>query len=268
MKTKLNYTKRIIMIFIAVAMMMSTCIIFPMKTTGSDEPNFQEMADQIIVLVNEARAEAGLNPVYAVPYLNGIANVRAEECVELFSHERKDGSSFADLIDDDLIPWERCFENLASGMNSVEATFEQWRNSPKHWSAIMNPEITHMGAGVSYAPGSQYGWYWEQVFVKVWDDVESLPGQYYPDRYRIVPKSAGDMSGDSTLDVFDLTMINQYIAKEITLNPLQLESADLFKDGVVNEVDAMCLNAYLLGQVDHLPITTEEFILLISSRLK
>lgn len=267
MKTKLNYTKRIIMTFIAIVM-MSTCVSFPMKTTGSDEPDFKEMAEQIIVLVNEARTEAGLNPVYAVPYLCDMSYVRARECIAQFSHERVDGSSFISLIDENLIPWERAYENIASGMSTPEETFKQWRSSPKHWDAIMNPEITHMGAGVSYEPNSSYGWYWEQMFIKVWDDVESIPGQYYPTKYKIVPKSAGDMSGDSTLDIFDLTMINQYIAGEITLNPLQLENADLFKDGVVNEVDAMCLNAYLLGQVDHLPITTEEFINLISSKLK
>ncbi|MDE6781194.1 MAG: SCP-like extracellular [Ruminococcus sp.] len=267
MKINLNYTKRIIMTLIVI-LMMSTCVSFPMKTTGSDEPDFKEMADQLIVLVNEARAEAGLNPVYAVPYLNDLAYVRSRECIAYFSHERLDGSMFSDMIDENLIPWERSYENLAAGMGDIEATFNQWKSSPKHWSAIMNPDVTHMGAGVSYEPNSQYGWYWEQLFVKVWDDVESLPGQYYPDKYRIVPKSAGDMSGDSTLDIFDLTMINQYIAGEITLNPLQLENADLFKDGIVNEVDAMCLNAYLLGQVDHLPITTEEFIALISSKLK
>lgn len=268
MKTKLNYMKRIISMFLAM-MMTSICMCFcPMETSGSDEPDFKEMADQIIVLVNEARMEAGLNPVYAVPYLSDMAYVRARECIEEFSHTRIDGSSFIDMVDDNLIPWERAFENIAAGMSTVEGTFEQWRNSPSHWSAIMNPNITHMGAGVTYEPNSQYGWYWEQMFITVFDDVESLPGQYYPTKFKIVPKSSGDMSGDATLDAFDLVLINQYIAGEATLNPLQLESADLFKDGVVNEIDVMCLKAYLLGKVDHLPITADEFMKLISLGMK
>lgn len=254
MKTKLNYTKRIISTFIAMMMMVSLCISFPMETTGSDEPDFKEMADQMIVMVNEARAEAGLNPIYAVPYLNDMAYVRARECIAQFAHERLDGSSFIDLVDENLIPWARAYENIAAGMGTVEDTFNQWKNSPKHWAAIMNPEITHMGAGVTYEPNSTYHWYWEQMFVTVWDDVESLPGQYYPDKYKIVPKSTGDLNGDSIIDSFDYVMINQYLAKEITFNPLQVDSADILKDGAITYSDAAYLKKYILGEVNELPV--------------
>lgn len=253
MKIKFDYTKRIISTLMAM-LMMTVCVKFPMKTSGSDEPDFKEMAEQMIVLVNEARAEAGLNPVYAVPYLNDMAYVRARECISQFSHERIDGSSFISLIDDNLVPWDKAYENIAAGMQSVEATFEQWKNSPKHWSAIMNPDITHMGAGVSYEPNSQYGWYWEQMFIKVWDDVESVSGQYYPDKYKIVPKSTGDLNGDSVIDSFDYVMLVRYIAGETTFNPLQIDSADVFKDGAITYADAVYLKKYILGEVTELPI--------------
>lgn len=253
MKIRSNYTKRIISAFIAMVM-MSICVSFPMETTGSDEPDFKEMAEQIIVLVNEARTEAGLKPVYAVPYLNDMSYVRARECIAQFSHERIDGSSFISLIDDNLVPWNKAYENIAAGMGSVEATFAQWKSSPKHWAAIMNPDVTHMGAGVAYEPNSQYGWYWEQMFIQVWDDVESVPGQYYPDKYKIVPKSTGDINGDGILDSFDYVMLNKYLAGETTFNELQTESADILKDGAITYSDAAYLKKYILGDVTELPV--------------
>jgi len=253
MKTKLNYTKRIISAFISM-LMMSMCVSFPVEAESVDESDFKEMAEQMIVLVNEARVEAGLNPVYAVPYLNDMSSVRARECIAQFSHKRVDGSSFVTLIDENLVPWDRAYENIASGMGSVEGTFEQFKKSPEHWAAIMNPDITHMGAGVSYEPNSEYGWYWEQMFVKVWDDVESVPGQYYPDKYKVVPKSEGDINGDGIIDAFDYVMITQYVAGDITFNPLQVESADILEDGVVTYSDAAYLRKYILGEITEIPI--------------
>ncbi|MCM1508201.1 MAG: CAP domain-containing protein [Ruminococcus flavefaciens] len=254
MKTKLNYTMRIISVFMAM-ITTSLCMCFPMKTSGSDEPDFKEMAEQMIVLVNEARVAEGLNPIYAVPYLCDMSYVRARECIVEFSHQRIDGTSFIDLVDENLIPWERAYENIAAGMSTVEGTFNQWKESPKHWSAIMNPNVTHMGVGVAYEPNSLYGWYWEQMFIEVWDDVESLPGQYYPDKYSIVPKSYGDLNGDGVIDSFDYVMINQYLAKEITFNPLQIESADMLKDGAITYSDAAYLKKYILGEINELPVS-------------
>ena len=253
MKIKSDYTKRIISAFMGMLMMV-LCVNFPIETAGSEETDLKEMAEQIIVLVNEAREEAGLNPVYAVPYLSDMSYVRARECIAQFSHERIDGTSFVSLIDENLVPWERAYENIAAGMNTVEATFEQWKNSPKHWAAIMNPDVTHMGAGVAYEPNSEYKWYWEQMFVQVWDDVESVSGQYYPDKYKVVPKSTGDIDGDGVLDAFDYIMLTKYLAGEVTFNPLQLESADVLKDGAITYSDAAFLKKYILGEVTELPV--------------
>ena len=219
--------------------------------------DFKEYAEQVIVLVNEARIAEGLNPVYAVPYLCELSEIRAEECVYNFSHSRINGDSFVSIIDYDLAPWMSAAENIASGMNTPEATFEQWRNSPSHWSAIMNPEYTHMGVGVTYNEDSVYKWYWQQLFIKV-DTFENsdgyIDGQYIPDKYKIIPKTAGDVTGDGIVDSFDFILICQYINKQITLNPLQVESADVLKDGVITYSDAYYLRKYILGEVSQLPV--------------
>lgn len=121
----------------------------------------------------------------------------------------------------------------------------------------MNPEYTHMGVGVSYDPNSKYNWYWEQLFIQV-DKYEvpsgQIEGQYIPDRYKIIPQSIGDIDGDGIVDVFDYVLLCQYLIKQISLNPLQVESADTFKDGVITYADAAILRKYILGQVTRLPV--------------
>lgn len=120
-----------------VVMTMTNIGSLSVKSTSSyDEPDFKEFAERVIVLVNEARVEAGLNPIYAVPYLCDVAKIRSEECIENFSHSRANGGSFIQVVDYDITPWSMAAENIACGMNTPEATFEQWKNSPKHWRQL------------------------------------------------------------------------------------------------------------------------------------
>ena len=254
---KMNVFRRVITA-LTTAIMAVTANGFTFTTHAVEEaPDFKEMTDKIIYLVNEARAEAGLDPIYEVPYLSELATIRAEECVIDFSHSRTNGDGFWEIIDYDQAPWMTSAENIASGMSTPEATFEQWRNSPSHWAAIMNPEYTHMGVGVTYEPNSTYGWYWEQLFISI-DTFEApdgkIDGQYYPDEYQIIPCATGDIDGDGVIDSFDFVMLCRYLNGQITLNPLQLESAEIFKDGAVTYADALYLRKYILGDIETIPV--------------
>jgi len=254
---KMNIFKRAITALTTAIMTISASGLAFNTSATNEEPDLNEMADRIVYLVNEARAEAGLEPIYSVPYLSELATVRAEECVESFSHSRTNGDSFVTVIDYDEAPWTTAGENLASGMSTPEETFEQWRNSPSHWSAIMSPEFTHMGVGIAYDPDSDYKWYWQQLFIKV-DTYEKpdgeLEGQYIPDEYKIVPQSTGDINGDGMVDSFDYVLLCRYLNKQVTLNPLQLESAEVLQDGVISYSDAAYLRKYILGEINEVPV--------------
>ena len=248
-------TDRIISVFVAVAV-MAFYISFPMESSGSDEPDFNALAEEVMVLVNEARADEGLEPLYAVPHLCDIAYIRAEDTITLQDHVRPDGSSFDELIDYDIVPWLFSSENFACGMSTAEATFTQWKNSTKHWNAIMNPKFTHTGVGLVYDPDSEYQWYWIQIFVSL-DSYEcpsgEVEGQYLPEKYKIVPKDYGDLNGDGVIDSFDYVLLKQYLAKKTTFNSLQTDAADLYLDGGITYADASSLRKYLLGMIDKLP---------------
>ncbi|WP_028519401.1 CAP domain-containing protein [Ruminococcus flavefaciens] len=251
---------------VVIAVIISVCCFS--KTPSTDvhadiEQDLAGMAEEILFLTNEARIEAGVKPLKAVPYLNDVSNVRSRECIFNFSHERPepvlmpDGTEeyrFFTVIDDSLVPWTKAAENIAAGSNSAEATFEQWKKSPNHWKSIVNPDYTHIGVSVSYDPNSEYKYYWEQIFVRV---DGSLENEYVPERYETVPVGSGDINGDGEVNSFDLITINKYLAGRTVFNALQLESADMLDDGTITSADVVVLEKYILGEYKKLPLTME-----------
>ena len=251
---------------VVIAAFISVCCFSKTPSTevhADIEQDLAKMADEILFLTNEARIEAGVKPLKAVPYLNDVSNVRSRECIFNFSHERPgstimpDGTEdnrFYTVIDDSLVPWTKAAENIAAGSSSAEATFSQWKNSPNHWKSIVNPDYTHIGVSVSYDPNSEYKYYWEQIFVRV---DGSLENEYVPERYETVPVGSGDINGDGEINTFDLITINKYLAGLRNLNALQMESADMLDDGTITSADVAVLEKYILGEYKKLPLTME-----------
>lgn len=275
MKIKLNYTKRIISMFITM-MIMVVCVSVPVKSSGSNEPDYKEMANELMILINNARADAGLKPLLTISLLNDSSQIRARESIFCFSHERPswDGNveTFDTVIDDNMIPWECAYENLANGMDTVEATFLQWQNSPRHWAAIMNPDVQYMSAGVAYDDNSDHGWYWEQLFIKLPDDIyEGIQNNdpkiieqfpifrdtnlvYDPAGLHIKPISNGDINGDGVVDIFDVVLLERYINGDERLNTEQIASADIVVDGAITIMDLEFLRMYVLGEISELEL--------------
>ena len=239
--------------FVMACMMVSYLPTFADEEYSDDQ--IAEMINEVAILVNEAREEAGLKPVYVLPYLNEVSEIRAVESTMQFSHSRRDGSGFETSIDTDIVSYGTAFENLAGGTDNAEDTFNQWRNSPKHWAAIMNPDITHMGVGFAYDPDSVYHWYWQQTFVSTNQD---FADQYLPSDTVIATEEYGDINGDNIVDTFDYILLTDYIRKRnsdypVYFNNDQLRTADCFSDGIISEADAKVLTRYILGEYTSLP---------------
>ncbi|MDD6279350.1 MAG: CAP domain-containing protein [Ruminococcus sp.] len=217
------------------------------------EPDFAALCDEIVMYVNEAREANGLQPLYAVPVLNCAGQVRSEESVVLFSHDRPDGTFFNTILDEFNISYGNAAENIAAGSSTPEETFNQWKNSPNHWGSIINPTYTHMGVGVVYDPDTKYRWYWEQIFIT--STIGDMPDQYLPERNPIIPSGYGDINGDGIVNCFDMIMLRKKLCDSVILNDLQLECADCVQDGVITSADARALHKYILGVYDTLPFT-------------
>lgn len=246
-----RFIKRVVSIASAVAACIA-CSAFPIQSSNAGEA-FEDLspADEMIVLINEARIEHGVLPLYAVPLLNDMSETRANECVGTFSHYRPDGSYFNSIMDSQGLLYGAAAENIAGGNSTAEATFEQLKNSPSHWSHIISPAYTHIGVGMHYEEISPYGWYWEELFVTIFDHPED---QYLPERYKTIPVSSGDVNGDSTIDIFDYVMLVKLLNEKAVVNNLQEESADCMKDGEITIADAIVLKKYILNKYDSLPI--------------
>ena len=249
--------QRCITVISAIALAFAALGIRPLRTSSveADEAYLNQLTREIAILVNEARVENGLSPLYSVPLFYEWSAIRAQECAQFWSHKRPDGSSYSTVIDRDAVDAYGSAEDIAAGSSTAAMTFEQWRNSPKHWAAILGSSYTHIGVGVAYDASTPYRWYWEILLINCEGDVE---GQYIPTRNEIVPKACGDLTGDGVVNSYDYITLTDYLsAKDRSvvplLNELQMEAADCFKDGQVNVNDAKALQRYLLGEYRNLP---------------
>lgn len=125
------------------------------KPTGNLASELQKVLDAS----NRLRAEKGLKPLVLDQKLSAYAQLRANDLVSLFKHERPNGQAWH------LGVIGAAGENLAAGSNNAADTVLQWRNSKDgHYEAIINSAYTKVGLGVVYVPNSEYDYYWVQIF--------------------------------------------------------------------------------------------------------
>ena len=143
-----------ITVTIAGTQIFATCTVTvtaPPPTASGASGNMQELLN----LVNAARAQAGVPPLALSSELNNAASTRAGELVSLFSHTRPNGTEWH------TVSGSARGENIAYGHGSVQAVFDGWMGSDGHRANILNPSYTIMGGG-SYSSGGTY--YWCQLF--------------------------------------------------------------------------------------------------------
>ena len=132
----------------------------------TSEPDAEEnlsFAKQVVNLVNEERAKAGLSALVLDETLASAAMVRATEIETSFSHTRPDGRSFSTVLSDMGIQYRRSGENIAWGQQSPQAVMEGWMNSKGHRANILNPNFTKIGVG--YRKNAAGRTYWTQLFM-------------------------------------------------------------------------------------------------------
>jgi len=126
------------------------------NNTQPSETNIDGSA--MLSLINAERINVGAAPLTISGSLTASAGIRAEELSRVFSHTRPDGSSWVSVNS------SASGENIAAGSSTINATFNQWMNSQGHRDNMLNPSFKTIGiAGYSRA-GTQYTYYWVQLF--------------------------------------------------------------------------------------------------------
>ena len=119
--------------------------------------------NEVVALVNTARAEAGCDPVHADAKLTAAALAHSEDMVArgYFSHNTPDGAS----------PWDRAKEagyevptgeNIALGQKTADSVMDAWLTSEGHRANILNCSSKAIGIGVAVDTAGTF--YWTQMF--------------------------------------------------------------------------------------------------------
>lgn len=133
----------------------------PESTTNMEE--FESIPEQVVTLVNEARAAEGLPLLSIDETLMQAAAARAKEIVTAFSHTRPNGTPFSTILPEYNIDYRAASENLAWGQTSPAEVMEGWMDSPQHRSNILNPVYSSIGVG--YHEASNGTKYWVQLLI-------------------------------------------------------------------------------------------------------
>ena len=121
----------------------------PCKQVYDNMSEYWSYYEEVLVLVNELRAEVGLAPVVLDYDLCTAATKRAVEMdyAEWFGHDRPDGRDCFTVIADYGISGSGFGENIASGFYSPEEVVEIWKSSQGHYEVMTEARFTKIGVG-------------------------------------------------------------------------------------------------------------------------
>ena len=119
---------------------------------------------QVVRLVNQERAAAGLGSLSSDSQLTAVAQRKAEDMAKngYFSHTSPTyGSAFV-MLKAAGISYRTAGENIAKGQKTAETVMNGWMNSSGHRANILSSGYTRIGVG--YAVDGSGTPYWVQIF--------------------------------------------------------------------------------------------------------
>lgn len=117
-------------------------------------------ASQVVTLVNQERAKAGLQPLASDSALTGMALDKAKDMYNshYFDHTSPNYGSPFDMMNTYGIRYTYAGENIAMGQRTPQEVMTAWMNSAGHRQNILSPNYTKIG--VAYYNGE-----WVQEFI-------------------------------------------------------------------------------------------------------
>ncbi|MDI2027847.1 CAP domain-containing protein [Saccharopolyspora sp. TS4A08] len=116
--------------------------------------------EQVVELVNQARATAGCGPLTVDGRLTRAATEHSTDMAQrgYFSHTTPEGVTFGQRLRDAGYPAPGA-ENIARGHTSAEQVVDDWLRSHGHRKNIMDCSLRTIGVGIETS-----GHYWTQDF--------------------------------------------------------------------------------------------------------
>jgi uncharacterized YkwD family protein len=119
---------------------------------------------QMLNLINQARAQNGLAPLQVDMKIVNTARLKSQDMINnnYFSHYSPTYGSPFDMMKSFGISYVKAGENIA-GNQTVQAAHNALMNSPGHRANILDKDFTHIGIGIKN--GGTYGKMFTQQFV-------------------------------------------------------------------------------------------------------
>ncbi|MFC5700924.1 CAP domain-containing protein [Cohnella faecalis] len=137
----------------------------PSTSTGSNgstaaDSSASAYAQQVVTLVNQERAKAGLKPLQSNAKLTAMALDKAKDMYNknYFDHTSPTYGSPFDMMKTYGISYRYAGENIAKGQRTPQEVMTAWMNSAGHKANILNANFTTIG--VAYYNGE-----WVQEFI-------------------------------------------------------------------------------------------------------
>jgi uncharacterized YkwD family protein len=129
-----------------------------LKASASSPSGFEE---QVVQLVNQQRAKAGLRPLTHRADVKNVAQKKAEDMINsnYFSHTSPNYGSPFDMLKAFGISYSYAGENIAKGQKTPQEVMNAWMNSSGHRANILKPEYDVIGVGFYHGA-------WVQMFIK------------------------------------------------------------------------------------------------------
>jgi uncharacterized YkwD family protein len=106
-----------------------------------------QFAQQVLDLVNQERAKAGVGALTMSAELSNMAMVKAQDMYNnnYFDHNSPTHGSPFDMMKAFGITYNTAGENIAKGQSSPSQVMNDWMNSPGHRANILNSSFTSIG---------------------------------------------------------------------------------------------------------------------------
>jgi len=161
-------------------------LVLAVGQSGSAATTYDTEELRFLRLINEYRQENGAGPLILSDTLAVAAEHHSKDMAEygFFAHDTE-ASSYYRVGSK---PWDRMAaegydyntirgENLATGTETAEQSFQAWRESPSHNAAMLDGRYRVIGIARVYEPGGKHAWYWTTDFGGVVDPTSHAPGE-------------------------------------------------------------------------------------------
>lgn len=122
----------------------------------------KNVENEVLALVNQERAKAGLKPLTMDWELQRVARYKSDDMANkgYFSHTSPTYGSPFDMMKQFGVSYRTAGENIAKGQRTPQEVMTSWMNSSGHRANILKADFTHIGVGYNASAKT-----WTQMFI-------------------------------------------------------------------------------------------------------